>query len=271
MDIGTGLALFGSAELATKILGPTADYIGEGIKNFSEKRINNVKSIFQKAFSKIEKLNDEQVLNGASPYLIKTIFDYGSYSEDELIQDYLAGLLVSSRTCSPDDNRSAALGMLVQNLTTYQIRTHYLFYSIINRLYCGKNLNLGNQKIRGDIQTYVSLTLFDNYVFKTSHDKEQAPYLYEHIMHGLNRHTLIENSFAFGSAEHLSSFGPPVVQKPGVIFQPSILGIELFLWISSITNKSYSNTIISNEIIIPDLIGIDLNNETFPLPYSNCV
>ncbi len=46
MDIVTGLALFGSAKLVGKILGPTAEYIGEGIKNWTEKRTNNVKNIF---------------------------------------------------------------------------------------------------------------------------------------------------------------------------------------------------------------------------------
>jgi len=36
MEVGTGLALLGSAHLVVKLLGPTADYIGSGIKTWTE-------------------------------------------------------------------------------------------------------------------------------------------------------------------------------------------------------------------------------------------
>jgi len=36
--LGTGLAILGSKELLNKILGPTADYCGEGLRNLVAKR-----------------------------------------------------------------------------------------------------------------------------------------------------------------------------------------------------------------------------------------
>jgi hypothetical protein len=40
MDIGTGLALFGCAELTGKLLGPTAAYIGDGFEKWTKNRVN---------------------------------------------------------------------------------------------------------------------------------------------------------------------------------------------------------------------------------------
>ncbi len=40
MDLGTGLALLGSAKLLEKLLGPTADYVGEGAKTWAQRRFN---------------------------------------------------------------------------------------------------------------------------------------------------------------------------------------------------------------------------------------
>ena len=50
IDPGTGLAILGGAlaskEFLVKLLGPTADYIGDGVKNWTERRVNNVGTIF---------------------------------------------------------------------------------------------------------------------------------------------------------------------------------------------------------------------------------
>lgn len=46
MKPGTGLTILGtavgSAKLVEKLLGPTADYLGEGLRQWTEKRVENV-------------------------------------------------------------------------------------------------------------------------------------------------------------------------------------------------------------------------------------
>lgn len=54
MEIGTGLALFGAAKLIEKLLGPTADYIGKGIRTWAEKCVNNIREIFSVATVRID-------------------------------------------------------------------------------------------------------------------------------------------------------------------------------------------------------------------------
>ena len=50
--IGTGLAIIGSKDLLTKLLGPTADYVGGEVKNFVDKCNINLDSIFNKTYKK---------------------------------------------------------------------------------------------------------------------------------------------------------------------------------------------------------------------------
>ena len=53
MDPATGLTILGtavgSAKLLEKFLGPTAEYLGDGLKSWTEKRVNNTKRIFHRA------------------------------------------------------------------------------------------------------------------------------------------------------------------------------------------------------------------------------
>ena len=174
--------------------------------------------------------------------------------------------MASSIVGSQQDNRAGVYGLLIQNMSIYQIRAHYLFYSVIRKLYVGQSLNLSDIQNRSLIQTYISCDLFGKTVFKSEYDKEHASYLYEHIMHGLCRLNLIEAGFVFGSSQHISSFGPPNVSKPGLIFQPAIIGIELFLWINMLSEKTISNTIIDPKAKFTDLVDIEPSNEAFRLP-----
>ena len=53
MDVGTGLTVLGSAaggaRLIEKLLGPTADYLGTGIRDWAQRRIDNTAKVLTKA------------------------------------------------------------------------------------------------------------------------------------------------------------------------------------------------------------------------------
>ncbi|NAZ18194.1 hypothetical protein GT020_19410, partial [Glutamicibacter soli] len=79
-----------------KLLGPTADYLGGELQEFTKKRINNVGKIFKKAENKLgDKINSP---GGVPPKVLKTIINEGSYSDDELAAEYFGGVLASART-----------------------------------------------------------------------------------------------------------------------------------------------------------------------------
>src|SRR6266404_2227164 len=133
MDANTGLTILGTAigskTVVEKLLGPTAEYIGVGLKNWTEKRVNNLARIFENAQKRLGgNLNDP---GSVPPRVLKEILAEGSFCDDELSAEYFGGVLASSRSEIPRDDRGAAFARLVSRLTSYQIRTHFLLYAVI--------------------------------------------------------------------------------------------------------------------------------------------
>ena len=129
VDPGTGLAALGIAlggkDLVVKLLGPTAEYLGNGMKGFAERRVENVGKIFSNASKKLgSKLEDT---GGVPPKVLKGIVEDGSFADDFLAVDYFGGVLASSRTGISRDDRGAYFNSLISRLSTYQLRAHYMF------------------------------------------------------------------------------------------------------------------------------------------------
>ena len=162
MDANTGLtilgAAIGSARVVEKMLGPTADYLGDGIKYWTEKRVHNIGRIFEHARIKLgSKIDDE---GSVHPKVLRGVLDDGSFCDDELAAEYFGGVLASSRSEVSRDDRGASFVALVSRLTTYQIRTHFFFYSLIKSIFDGDPLTVGNNEGRQALRTYMP---FDAY------------------------------------------------------------------------------------------------------------
>src|SRR4051812_30456729 len=95
------LTLLGPAYLVGKVLGPTADYVGEGVRDWTERRAENVQSVFRKAGRKLGDELDEP--GGVPPRVLKGVLEEGQFAEDDLTREYLGGVLASSRTSSARD------------------------------------------------------------------------------------------------------------------------------------------------------------------------
>lgn len=142
-----------NSDTMKKVLGPTADYFGEEIKMFAEKRVNNIKKIFSSAERKLgSKVND---IGKVPPKVLRGILNEGSFSEDELCVEYFGGLLASSRSEISRDDRAAYYISLLGHLSSYQIRTHYIFYSVLKELFSDTHLNIGIERERKQMIIYV--------------------------------------------------------------------------------------------------------------------
>src|SRR6266567_7917518 len=122
MEPATGLTILGtavgSAKIVEKLLGPTAEYLGDGLKSWTEKRVENTKRIFQHA---TKLLGDRiETAGGVPPKVLKGILDEGSFCDDELSAEYFGGVLASSRSGVSRDDRGAAFIALLGRLTTYE-------------------------------------------------------------------------------------------------------------------------------------------------------
>ncbi len=224
-QIGTTYLLLNS-DIVNKVLGPTADYLGEEIRMFTEKKEQIIlNEFFSSAESKLgDKIGEE---GKVPPKVLKGILNEGSFSEDELSVEYFGGLLASSRSEISRDDRAVYYTSLLGHLSSYQIRTHYIFYSVLKELFNGTNLNIGIEKERKQMIIYIP---FEQYALSMDFGaKENRNIIVAHSMVGLIREGLLDKFYAIGKEDELKEFSSSI-NESGVIFQPSTVGVEMFLW-----------------------------------------
>jgi hypothetical protein len=151
----------------------------------------------------------------------------GSYREDSVSIEYYGGVLASSRTQISRDDRAATFVNLVSRLSTYQLRLHYIIYGVMLKLYGGLGVGLGMEHDRNALRTFIpesSLTVAMDF------SKAEDPYtILLHAVNGLVRESLISSSFGLGDSSASGTLGYGGKAR-GLVVDPSIFGVELFLY-----------------------------------------
>lgn len=227
VDLGTGIAVVGSSPLIMKLLGPTAEYLGEGLKLWSEVGINNLNRIFKKA---IQKTGDKIEQDGTvPPKVLKGVLVDGPFCEDELSAEYFGGVMASSRSGISRDDRGNYLLSLLSSLSTYQIRTHYILYSALRSLFKGARYNIEYDKY-DSLKKEVFLP-YDSYwtaMEFTEDEYQKINPIVHHIFTGLAKEKLI-GEFHYGPVADIQKLFAGATSG-GIIYTYSSIGIELFLW-----------------------------------------
>ena len=224
-----GLAALGaylSKDAINKLLGPTFDYLGDELLAFTKMRVENVGKIFSNAEKKLgNKLNDP---GRVPPKVLKTIVNEGSYADDAIAVEYFGGVLASSRTEVGRDDRGSRLAKMIDNLSAYQIRSHYLIYSTLSELFSDSGNSFNMNEGRRKMQLFMSYQDYANAMEFTQQEWNNGQIL-DHIFHGLAADDLIGSKWQFGNqAFHKITFGD--VPSDGIICGPTTLGVELLLW-----------------------------------------
>jgi len=203
MTVGAGaIAAYLGKDGIAKILGPTADFLGGELAVFTQKRVENVGKIFANAE---RKLGDKVDAAGqVPPKVLKTILNEGSYSNDDIAIEYFGGVLASSRTDIGRDDRGARMVRILDNLSAYQIRAHYLVYCTVRELFRDKGERLGTSQDRNKLQIYLPMADFYQSM-EFSVDEQRDPQMMNHIWHGLSNDGLIESQWGFGGKGTLVS------------------------------------------------------------------
>jgi len=245
MDIGTGLALFGAKDLIIKLLGPTSEYLGKSAEAFSKKRIDNIKSIFNKAAKKLGNKLDQP--GGVPSKILKGIIDDGGFCEDEISAEYYGGVLASSRSGVSRDDRAVVFLSLLARMSSYQIRSHYVFYSSFWKVHKGRGLNIGIDVDRGQLGTFIPTHEYISAMDFSS--SESLSLILGHVLYGLNREGLISE---------FSSTGKLPLEPENelrITFMPTVVGLELYLFAHGISDQSTAD-ILKSMITIPMIPGI---------------
>jgi hypothetical protein len=235
VDPGTGLAVLGSAPIVVKILGPTADYVGSGLQHWTEQQVENVQRVFRKAEGKLGPEGLDRP-GAVPPRVLKEILGEGAFCDDELGAEYLGGVLAASKSEVPRDDRGAALASLVGRLSTYQLRTHYVMYAVARSWFVKgtPSMDVFNLGIPKDQKQYGRFFVPQSdwtraMDFSTEETRDEMGIL-AHVVSGLDREGLI-GAYATGPGDHLRTLLPKhdFPEGGGILFQVSLLGIELFM------------------------------------------
>jgi len=248
VGVGAIAAYLGKDGLA-KLLGPTADYLGGELQEFTKKRIENVGNIFNKAE---KKLGDNINKPGqVSPKVLKTIINEGSYSEDAVAVDYFGGILASSRTDLGRDDRGARIAKILDGMSTYQIRSHYVIYSLIKKVFSDSGY-LYNQEDRPKMQLFIPINTYIVSMQFSEKELQQFGAILNHSLFGLNSDDLIED-FQYGPKDSINKHFPKATED-GILVTPSASGAELYLWGYGEGGKSLSFALNDAELIdLPDV------------------
>jgi hypothetical protein len=254
VDVGTGLTALGTAEVTKdmigKMLGPTAEYIGGGVREWTERRTQNVQAVFARAS---RRLGAELERPGSvPPRVLKVVLDEAQVADDELLAEYLGGILASSRTESGRDDRAASMARLVSGLSTYAIRSHYLFYVSAHRLLLGTDPSELRMSRGADRHVYVPIADYAAAMeFSTSEEDAFFGILSDTLL-ALNRNNLLA-SWVSGDPDTLRSTTNKDYPSEGLIFEPTQQGIALFCFANGVSADPYSAFVDSDvSLVIED-------------------
>ena len=215
-----------AADTLRRLLGPAADSLGNDIERFVQQRKNTFARIISNAEKKAGPRLDSP---GRVPLkVLKEVINEGSYTEDPIAVEYFGGVLASSRTEIGRDDRGARLAKTIDNLSTYQLRTHYLIYSTVAHLFSISGNKFGLSENRTKMEIFFPFKDYFNSMAFTQSEGGN-PQIMSHIWHGLYSEDLIENRWQYGDHESLQKIAK-IVPGDGIICQPSALGAELYLW-----------------------------------------
>ncbi len=128
LGVGSVIAL-ASKDILTKLLGPTAEYIGQGSRDLVEKSVKNLDRIFHVAYQKLgQRLETNEQVNVR---VFKNVWDEGRFIEDLVSAEYFGGLLASARTEDGHDETALPAVALVKEMSSFQLRLHFIIYSLL--------------------------------------------------------------------------------------------------------------------------------------------
>jgi hypothetical protein len=250
--------------LLIRVLGPAADAIDEALGRYTSYRVRNVGAIIARADAKSrDSVESRKVVN---PRVAHVLLEDGSYCDDDLMIDYLGGVLAGSRTPHGLDDRAVAWSHVVTSLSTLEVRAHYLLYrEWAARLHGLADLNLGVSADRYRATMDVDLGEFLPLLIQGIEVPAQDAL--GHAIPGLIRVGLLENEYYIGPRENT---GEPDARFEHLLrVMPSVIGLELYGWAQGLPGLSpgdFPAKVVAFELeeAVPHLTGVLLPNLPAP-------
>jgi hypothetical protein len=118
-----------------RLLGPSLDLMGDGIKMGLVNRRSNIHKVAERADAK----TNSQRPGAIPPRVASDVFDQAQWADDEFVAEYLSGVLASSRSEDGRDDRGIVWTSMVGRLSSDALRLHYSIYSCLRAKLLGEN------------------------------------------------------------------------------------------------------------------------------------
>lgn len=230
--IGTGLAALAAKDIVTKILGPTADYVGGQIKGLVEKANINLGAVFGNAAKKLGSTINED--GAVSPRVLRHIWEEGQFCEDVIAVEYFGGLLASARSPDGRDDRAVNLIATTRALSVFDLRLHFLIYSLARKFFLRREIRISDAEGRVAMAIYIPFRVYTHALDLPDGPASQD--LAAHSLLALVKHELVDHRFTMGPQEVMFRHCPGA-KEPGLFVIPSFFGAELFLWAHGHSDK----------------------------------
>lgn len=214
-----------SGELMLRAFGPFADAVAIELAKAPEFVVRNL----QRLAELVTRKRRGRASGYSSPRLLKKVIDEAGWADDEIVTEYLAGVLAAS-TDTTEADRAIFATNLVKSLSNLQLRAHFTMYAnLAESADVSDSYDLRSHENR--IALHVDLDI-DEFLTHLGIDAPNLPsskkrVILDHVVMGLALENLIDNN----------SWGYSVTEEPGnscpvgqMNFHPSPRGAELFLW-----------------------------------------
>ena len=148
---------------------------------------------------------------------------------------------------------------MIDNLSAYQLRSHYLIYSTISELFSNNENTFRKHENRAKMRLFMPAEGYFIAMDFTQQESDNLQIL-DHIFNGLAADGLIEGRWSFGHQEFLNTIVSGVPSE-GFICTPSALGAELLLWAFGHGDKNL-------DFLLTDDFSPEIKSEIEEIPKS---
>lgn len=230
------------AAAANKFLGPTANAMGEDLKELYAKGRD---LILSKGVAKTRDLDTEGKTNLR---VTRDVFWNGSFTDDSICAEYFGGVLASSRSVDGKDDSGVFYVDIIKSLSSGQLRMHYILYRLLNKYFLSNEEKSSvNPGMENDLSRE-KLFVFLNELRSQLNNEDLGAIL--HALHAKGLIGVFQTEVA--SLEDGRS-------APYLWFTPKSLGIQLFAIANNmfLEWRSFSSVDFSDfeEITLPQYFG----------------
>lgn len=213
----TGTATGAGALALYWALGPPIKAIGDAFGEWTDYRMKNLLGLGEKISKRVPEDSQPDGL-GIHPRAAKVLLEEASWINDDLHQEYLAGLFIASRSPEGVSDDGAYYARIIAGLTASQIRMHYGIYSAYSGTFSNANLHFkfnGGDEILRNLAVLATRAAFLKLAAGKATAEESA---FAAATHGLEREGLV------------TQIAPPLGELNGthVAAIPSLLGAVVY-------------------------------------------